>query len=293
MGVSQKSPSSRVLYVELGRILGRGLTGVRPNLAARLRFFSSSAASSTILAPPVPALPDGFVSGACFVSGAWIPKRSRRLLRTSSGTYGGMGVCMSLETVVNDNKSSLWTICSDLFPFVTFAERVPGLAGTGLRGVFAEEEGVEVVAPEALAFGAVAAGALAATPNRAALSMALSCSVNGIPKRAALLLRFSISALSASSLLTVPWDDGVDSVVGVSAVFVVVDDGDEAPVAEVAVAGTDDDDAEDDCLSTVAFSTGAVFADLEAAGATGSEGGGGARSLNEQENSKQLHRQNG
>lgn len=159
------------------------------------------------------------------------------------------------------------------------------MAGTGLRGVFAEEV-EEVVLPEGLAFDAVAAGALTATPNRAALSMALSCSVNGIPKRAALLLRFSISALSASSLLVVPWDDPVE---GVSAVFVVVDDGDEAPVAEVAAAGTDDDDAEDDCLSTAAFSTGAaVFADLEVAGATGSEGGGGARSLKEQKNSKAI-----
>lgn len=158
---------------------------------------------------------------------------------------------------------------------VTFAERAPGLTGTGLRGVSAEEvEGL--VVPEALACDAVA-GAL--TPNRAALSIALSCSVNGIPKRAALLLRFSISALSASSLLAVS-ADGADPVADVSVVFAVVEDDDGVLVAEAAAAGTEDDDVEDGCLSTAAFSTGAaVLADLEAAGATGSEGGGGARSL--------------
>lgn len=79
---------------------------------------------------------------------------------------------------------------------LTCAEAEPGLAGMGFKGV------AEVV-PEALASDAVVE-ALTGTPNRVALSIALSCSLNGTPKRAALFLRFSSSAFSASGLLTVP-----------------------------------------------------------------------------------------
>lgn len=71
-------------------------TEVGPNLAARLSFFSSSAASKTIpdgLTPPAatPAagalVPVGLAGVDSLAAGATIPKRACRLLNTSAGIY--------------------------------------------------------------------------------------------------------------------------------------------------------------------------------------------------------------